>query len=187
MLAEIVCAVAFLMTLRHVLALLEQNAELAGQVLFLTYKLDRLRELSIKLRYHLSMRTVTTDAWRMLGRRRPSARMRVAVHYRRKSDVACVSASIAGEGAGPSGDSRTDAMSGEIAANMSCMSSGGIMHSERRLSPCFDASARIGVCGSTSDCCTLSDSSSGRDSNFSARRCHKHGERSCSESGSSSG
>ena len=49
MLAEIVCAVAVLMTLRHVLELLEHNAELARQVLFLTYKVHRLRELSKRL------------------------------------------------------------------------------------------------------------------------------------------
>ena len=166
MLAEIVCAVAVLMALRHVLELLEHNAELARHVLFLTYKVHRLRE--------------ATDAWRLLGRRRPSARMRVALYYRRKSDVSCAAlpgTPTAGEGVG----------AGDITSNTSCMTSGGIMHSERRLSPCFDACARIGVCGSSSDCCTLSDTSSGRDSNFSARRCHKHGERSCSESGSSSG
>jgi hypothetical protein len=69
MLAEIVCAVAVLMTLRHVLELLEQNAELAQQVLFLRFKVDQLRELSKKL-------MVSSDAWRMLGRRRPFANAR---------------------------------------------------------------------------------------------------------------
>ena len=68
MLTEIVCAVAVLMTLRHVLELLEQNAELAQQVLYLSFRVRRLRELSKKL-------MVSSDAWRMLGRRRPSARM----------------------------------------------------------------------------------------------------------------
>ena len=156
MLAEIVCAVAVLMTLRHVLELLEHNAELARQVLFLTYKVHRLRE--------------ATDAWRMLGRRRPSARMRVAFHYRRNSDVVgSAAAPMAGEGVGV----------GDITSNTSCMASGGIMHSERRLSPCFDVFARVGVCGSStgSDC----------DSTFATRRRHKHGERSSSASRSSSG
>jgi hypothetical protein len=62
------------MTLRHVLELLQQNAELAQQVLFLKFKVDRLRQLSNAVLYH-------QDAWRMLGRRRPSARMRVALNY----------------------------------------------------------------------------------------------------------
>ena len=166
MLAEIVCAVAFLMTLRHVLALLEQNTELDRQVLFLTYKVHRLHDIS--------------DAWRMLGRRRPSARMRVAVYHHRKSDVSCAAvpgAPMAGEGAG----------AGDITSSTSCMASGGIMHSERRLSPCFDVCARTGVAGSTAGSSTGSDSSSCRASTFAARRRHKHGERSCSESGSSSG
>ena len=166
MLAEIVCAVAVLMALRHVLELLAHNAELARQVLFLTYKVDRLRE--------------ATDAWRMLGRRRPSARMQVALYYRRKSDVSCAAlpgTPTAGEGVG----------AGDITSNTSCMASGGIMHSERRLSPCFDVFARVGVCGSTASSGTGSDSSSCCASTYAARRRHKHGERSCSASRSSSG
>ena len=76
----IVCAVAVVMTLRHVLELIEQNAELAKQVLLLTFRVDRLRQLSREL-------MVTADTWSVLGRRRASARLRVAVYYRRKREV----------------------------------------------------------------------------------------------------
>ena len=48
----IVCTLAVLMTLRHVLELLQQNAELAQQVLFLKFKVDRLRQLSNAVLYH---------------------------------------------------------------------------------------------------------------------------------------
>lgn len=163
----IVCAVAVVMTLRHVLELIEQNAELAKQVLLLTFRVDRLRQLSREL-------MVTTDTWSVLGRRRPSARLRVAVYYRRKREVSSTAAPRAGDGAG----------AGDITSNTSCISSGGIIQSERRLSPLADASARFGG-GSTSRSCTGSDTGSCCASNFAERRCHKQGERSCSESGSS--
>jgi hypothetical protein len=177
MLPEIVCAVAVLMTLRHVLELLERNAELAQQVLYLSFRVRRLRELSKKL-------IVSSDAWRMLGRRRPSARMRIALCYPRKSALSSAASQTAGEGAGAGTvsciSSCTDARSRSIARSTSSISSGGIMHNERRLRPRADAGARTGVCGSP-------DSSSGGESNFSARRCHKQGETSRSESASSSG
>ena len=125
------------------LELIEQNAELAQQVLFLRFRIDSLRELNRKL-------MVSSDAWRMLGRRRPSARMRVALCYRRKSALSSASSPTAGEGAGATGD---------ITANTSCISSGGNIHSERRLRPQADAYARLGVGGSASSSCAASESS----------------------------
>ena len=53
MFKEIICAVALLVTLNyvthHVQRLIEQKAELEEQVLFLTVKVDELRELNNKL------------------------------------------------------------------------------------------------------------------------------------------
>jgi hypothetical protein len=183
MLAELICALTLFLALRHVkyqmLELMQQNAELAKQVLYLTYKVDKLRELSNKLRYQTAVERMTSEAWRFLGQRRPSARMRFALYHRRKGDESGASASSPGEGAG----AVIDAMSGEIAAKMFFISSGGIMQSERRLRPRAGACARRGVCGATSSPSAASKSSYCRDS----ARCLNDGERSCSESGSGSG
>lgn len=95
MLAEMICAVAVLMTVRlvrhYVQQLVEEHAELAAQVLFLSVKVRELRELNHKLkvqneyfRYETAaaQRTVAMHRnerrrfWSALGRRYVAARMR---------------------------------------------------------------------------------------------------------------
>ena len=94
MLTEMICAVAVLMTVRHVRQFmqqfLEEHAELAAQVLFLSVKVRELRELNTKLRVQnqyfryetaAARRTVAIYQnerrrfWCVLGRRYIAARM----------------------------------------------------------------------------------------------------------------
>ena len=94
MLAEMICAVAVLLTVRHVrhhmAQLVEQHAELAAQVLFLSVKVRELRELNNKLKVQNEYFRYETAAaersvvmhrnerrrfWSALGRRYVAARM----------------------------------------------------------------------------------------------------------------
>lgn len=94
MLAEMICALTVLMTVRHVRyqmqKLVEQHAELAAQVLFLSVKVRELRALNNKLkvqnqyfRYEAAaaqrsvamLKNERRRFWCVLGRRYIAARM----------------------------------------------------------------------------------------------------------------